>query len=172
MPAPQRNSLIDVVDSDDQPIGTVTRGEALSEGVGFRVAHALLLNSAGEIVLQQLSPSRERSPLKWGSSVAGYLHAGETYDEAIQRRSSEELGLAIPLQRAARTRMDEEGGATKFIHIYLGETETAQIRNRQHIADIRFWSEDEIERALADHPERFTATFPLVWRAFRSRSAH
>lgn len=94
MAAPSQDSLIGVVDARDRPVGTIERGRVLEAGKGFRVAHVWVY-SGERLLLQQLGRHRERHPLAWGSSVAGYLHSGESYLEAGRRRLLEELGLDL-----------------------------------------------------------------------------
>lgn len=89
--------MIEVVNEANEPVGTVPRAEVFDRGANFRTVHVLPFNARGDLLLQQLSSHRERHPLSWGSSVAGYLHAGEDYVTAARRRLREELALEIPL---------------------------------------------------------------------------
>ena len=91
MPSSPQESLIDRVDAHDQVIGVIARNDVFAEHANFRVAHVLLFNRAEELLLQRLSPSRERSPGLWGASVAAYVHSGETYEATARRALSEEL---------------------------------------------------------------------------------
>src|SRR5436305_161713 len=81
VPRPTPNSLIDRVDDQDRPIGVIERGRALEEGVNFRTVHVFVFDHQGRLLIQQLSQTRERHAMQWGSSVAGYLHAGESYED-------------------------------------------------------------------------------------------
>jgi isopentenyl-diphosphate delta-isomerase len=166
MPAPSATNLIDRVDSADRPIGLVPRAQVFATNAGFRVVHVLVRNDAGELLLQQLSASRERSPGRWGSSVAGYLLAGETYLEAAERRLNEEIGLTVPLSRLGGLRMEDQG-ATKFIELFECHAESASIRLPDAIAALRFWTTSEIERTLNQFPSAFTETFARVYELYR-----
>ena len=92
MPAPTKMSLIDRVDETDRAIGNVARGDVLRVGANFEQCTSS--SSTGErLLLQHLAPTRERHPERWGSSVAAYLHAGESYEGGgtsphIERASS------------------------------------------------------------------------------------
>ena len=169
MPAPTLHSLLDRVDDTDQPVGRVQRGDVFRLGAGFRVVHVFVQDHGGRLLLQQVGASRDRSPLRWGSSVAGYLHAGESYVEAARRRLAEELGLDTPLTKLGAVRMPDDG-ATKFIELYGTASESAAIREPGHIERIDHWPLDEVERALDAEPERFTETFPYVFGIFRVAS--
>src|SRR5918911_1858910 len=88
------SDIIDAVDARDEVIGTVKRSEVFTKKIGFRVVHAFVFNPHGALLLQRIAAHRDRHPLQWGSSVAGYVLAGESYDEAIRRKTRLELGLA------------------------------------------------------------------------------
>jgi isopentenyl-diphosphate delta-isomerase len=169
MPAPTSNSFLDQVDETDQPVGRVQRGDVFRLGAGFRVVHLFVQNEQGDLLLQQVGAFRERSPLRWGSSAAGYLHVGETYIDAGRRRLVEELGLTTSLTKLGGVRMPDEG-ATKFIELYGTVAGSASINEPGHIERIEYWPLDDIERALADEPGNFTETFPYVFGIFRVAS--
>lgn len=165
MPAPGPTSLLDQVDDADEPIGLIERRAVFTSHAGFRVAHVFVQNQAGSLLLQQVGDSRERSPLRWGSSVAAYVYAGETYASAARRRLYEELGLRSSIAKLGGRRMADQG-ATKFIELFLTTAESAEIREPLHIEAVRFWSLEEINEGLEAQPDVFTETFPYVYRLF------
>jgi isopentenyl-diphosphate delta-isomerase len=167
VPAPAKTSLIDLVDEQDEPIGRVARGEVLELGANFRTVHVFVFH-AGKLLLQQLAPTRERHPERWGSSVAAYLHAGEGYEHAARRRLWEELGLDGPLTRIGKTRMEDER-SLKFVELYGFDDGPAKIREQDHIMDLAYWDRVELDDAIIAFPERFTPTFLHVYRYFQRR---
>jgi isopentenyl-diphosphate delta-isomerase len=169
LPASTVDQLIDQVNELDEPIGVISRRDALRPGMGFRVVHIFAQNRDNQILLEHLSAKAERSPLRWGSSVAGYLHAGETYSTAARRRLYEELGLSTPLQKLGATRMNDQG-ATKFIELFTTRvTHGSDVRMLDEQADSLEWfSLDDITRLLDQTPQKFTETFPYVYKLFRT----
>lgn len=170
MPAPSAAGLIDVVDDRNQPIGALPRAEALPRGANFRTVHVLLFNSAGELLIQRLARTRERHALLWGSSVAGYLHAGEEYSDGAGRRLSEELGLLTPVYGIGILRMIDER-STKFVGVFLASSDDAAIQDPEHVAELRYV--DPVELATTtDHDGRaFTDTFLHVFDYWRRHTA-
>jgi isopentenyldiphosphate isomerase len=53
----------------------------------------------------------------WGSSVAGYVQAGESYEQAAARKLENELGVRVPLRSIGKTSM-LDGSSVKFIGLY------------------------------------------------------
>jgi isopentenyldiphosphate isomerase len=160
---------VTVVDEGDRPIGAVRKAElpAMS-GVHFRTAHVFVRSESGELLLQQLAPGRERNAHRWGSSVAGYVRAGENYEDAARRRLAEELGLHLALSTVGTTVMPDQGG---FKHVRLFSATTTSfaptIAEPDHIASLRWASAEEIDWSLRTDPDGFTATFRWLYETFR-----
>jgi isopentenyl-diphosphate delta-isomerase len=163
MPAPTASSLIDRVDEADRYVGKVARGDVFKMHAGFRVAHVFVFNEQGELLLQQLGRKRERNPLRWGSSVAGYLNAGEDYFDGARRRLGEELGLATPLIKFGSVAMQDQG-AHKFIALYFTLAPSdVKVAEPDHIEKLRFESPRSIRARVTDKPEVFTETFLFLF---------
>jgi isopentenyl-diphosphate delta-isomerase len=168
MPAPTPNTPIDAVNDRDEAVGTVPRGEALQLGQNFRTAHIFILNGSGELLLQRLAAQRDRHPGRWGSSVAAYLFAGESYEEGAARRMWEELGVSVPLQPLGKIEM-QDLNSLKFVSLFFARSDVADIRERAHIAELRFWPLGEITASLLRNPSSFTPTFLRLFGAFGAR---
>jgi isopentenyl-diphosphate Delta-isomerase len=168
MSAPTANTLIDAVNERDEEVGTVRRGDVLREKRNFRTAHVFVINRRGELLLQRLAGKRRRHPGRWGSSVAAYLFAGETYRHGAERRMQEELGIGPELGYLGKTEM-RDAGSLKFVELFLAHSDTAAIREPDHIAELRYWPPDRISSTLRRTPEDFTPTFAHLFREFASR---
>jgi len=166
MSTPTANTLIDAVNERDEEVGTVRRGEAIQQGRNFRTAHVFILNQQGELLLQRLAGGRERHPGRWGSSVAAYLFAGESYREGAARRMREELGLTIDLSSLGKIEM-RDTDSLKFVSLFLGRSNEATIGEPGHISELRYWPCEEITTALGQRPEEFTPTFAQLFNAFK-----
>ncbi|MEI9970448.1 MAG: NUDIX domain-containing protein [Terracidiphilus sp.] len=169
MPTVSENMILDQVNQADVPIGHVRRRDVFSKHAGFRVAHVLVFNSIGELLLQRLSLSRNRNPGAWGSSVASYLFASESYEAAASRRFDEELGVtAPPLAFLGKTEMLDDG-CLKFISIFTSKSDGPFQQLRSQINELKFYSPVRIERMIAERTRPFTPTFTHVFGYYMSR---
>lgn len=159
------SQLIDVVNDADEPTGTVRRSEVFARHLNFRVAHIFLLDGQERLLLQRISPHHGRSAHKWGSSVAAYVSAGESYADAARRRMGEELGVDAALQKLGSIRMVDEG-SIKFIELFVGYTDAASVLDEESIEELRYWEVEDVSKTLRDNPELFTTTFPYVFELF------
>ncbi len=150
--------LIDAVDRADVPVGVVRRREVLPSGLNFRVAHLFVFNSAGELLIQQLAATRERHPLAWGSSVAAYLFSGETYENAIARRASQEIGVLGHVREVGATVM-ADSASSKFITLFETVMDGPFQIESGHIAAVEFLPLSTIRELLVSGGREFTPTF-------------
>jgi isopentenyldiphosphate isomerase len=164
--------LIDAVDQADRPVGRVTRGEVLSVHANFRVAHVLLFNSRGELLIQKLAHDRKRHPGYWGSSVAAYVYSQETYEQAAKRRLYEELGVRAPkLQALGKTSMDDDG-SRKFISVFSTVHDGPISYDSTHIATVQFVTVTAIRNLISSGERLFTPTFLCVLDFYQRLSTH
>lgn len=168
LPIPTAEMLIDTVDTRDVPIGVIKRSDVLSQAKNFHTAHLFLFESTGRLLLQQLSGTRERHAFRWGASVAGYLFANETYSEAIIRRTRQELGVTVDPILIGTIAVDE-AHATKFVSLFKAIHDGDVSYDRQHIADVKYMSLDEISADLTTDPDRFTPTFVRLFRFYNEQ---
>jgi isopentenyl-diphosphate delta-isomerase len=170
MTTPSPTSLIDRVDADDRSIGRIPRERALAEGANFRTAHIFVFDHAERLLLQRLSATRRRNPGRWGSSVASYVRSGEAYEEAAQRRLREELGLRTALRFVGKMPMQDEH-STKFVGLYTCISESAEICEPDHIAELRYWSRADLVEHISRSHDSFTSTFLELYSFYSDETA-
>lgn len=162
MPAPARTDEIDRVDGRNRPVGRVLRKDALRAGANFRTVHVILTTTDGLVILQRLADRRERHPGRLGSSVAGYLHAGEDPEAAALRRTREELGISPHLRERGVVRMRDRQ-SDKFVSVFTGVTDHYHNALPEQIERLQVLTRDEVSAQLTSNPDRFTPTFRRVW---------
>src|SRR6185436_19957355 len=114
------DELFAVVDEMDRTIGAAPRSEVHGNNLLHRAVHIFIFNSAGEVLLQKRSRSKDRHPNLRDSSAAGHVGAGEDYDATAVRELKEELGVTSSLGRVAKLEASAETGH-EFIWLYRGE---------------------------------------------------
>lgn len=169
MPVVSEDMILDAVNQADVPIGHIKREDVFATHVGFRVAHVLIFNSQGQLLLQRLAAGRKRNPGAWGSSVASYLFASESYQAAASRRVTEELGVIAPsLTFLGKTEMMDDG-CLKFISIFTMNYDGPFVLDRSHIEEIEFLLPVRVRGMIDDGTRQFTPTFLHVFRYYASR---
>lgn len=162
MPAPARADEIDRVDGRNRPVGRVLRRDALRIGANFRTVHVIMSTTDDRVILQRLADGRERHPGRLGSSVAGYLHAGEDPETAALRRTREELGVIPHLRERGVVRMRDRQ-SDKFVSVFTGVTDHYHNALPEQIERLQELTRHEVSSLLTSNPDQFTPTFRRVW---------
>jgi hypothetical protein len=163
-------TVIDVVDpTTGRPVATAPRNEALRNGLAVRTVHGFLFDRDQRLLLQQLGRERDRHPLLWGSSVAGFPLPGESSDAAISRRLVEELGLDQRLTRFGTVQV-VDGRSPKFVTLYSGPAGSPHILEPGHVELLEYWTLDAVDAEIQANSRLFTDTFRQVYRWWRDRT--
>lgn len=145
------SEYLEIVDANDQVIGKALRSECHGNPqLIHRVAHVLVFDQQGRVLLQKRAMSKDVQPGKWDTSVGGHLDRGETYAEAAVREMFEELGVVgLPLTflhyYQMRNDFESENVAT-FTTCHDGPFLFSAVE----IDEVRFWTPHEIDAALPD----------------------
>ncbi len=81
--------LLDIVDNDDNVVGTTDRAQAHNTGQLHRIVAVYVFNSDDQLYVQV----HKKSGGLYDNSVGGHVTQGESYDDAAAREASEELGI-------------------------------------------------------------------------------
>ncbi|HEX4638017.1 MAG TPA: 16S rRNA (adenine(1518)-N(6)/adenine(1519)-N(6))-dimethyltransferase RsmA [Chthoniobacterales bacterium] len=158
-----------IVDEQDRPIGTAPRAQVHANNLLHRAVHILVFNSTGEVLLQLRSRWKDRHPLKWDSSAAGHVNAGEEYDQTAERELEEELGIKTRLERMAKLGASERTGY-EFIWLYSGRYDGDFKLNRGEIEAARFFPPDVVDGWIESRPGDFAPGFVECWKIRREKN--
>jgi 16S rRNA (adenine1518-N6/adenine1519-N6)-dimethyltransferase len=157
-----------VVDKNDQLLGEACRAEVHGNNLRHRAVHILIFNDASEVYLQKRSRWKDRHPLRWDSSAAGHVSAGEEYDQAAQRELQEELGINVPLEKLLKLDASARTGQ-EFIYLYHGLLRGDPKPNRSEIEAGIFCSPAIVDGWVKARPQDFAPGFIECWGAYRGK---
>lgn len=89
--------LLDIVNKNDEIIGTMDRDTAHDTGQLHRIAAVFVFNEDGDIYVQV----HKKSGGLYDHSVGGHVSKGETYAQSAKRETKEELGISLPLKEVS-----------------------------------------------------------------------
>jgi 16S rRNA (adenine1518-N6/adenine1519-N6)-dimethyltransferase len=159
---------LQVVDEQDQPMRGVDRATVHGEKLLHRAVHIFVLNSAGELYLQQRSYRKDTFPRKWDSSAAGHVDLGESYDACASRELREELGLNAEPAEIGQVAASAKTGQ-EFIRIYLAGAEEIVELNEQEIETGGFFPISIVDEWIQQRPEDFASGFLECYHEVRGR---
>lgn len=109
--------FLPIVDENDVVVGRGRRRDVHSQKLRHRAVHIVVMNRAGQVLLQLRSRGKDSHPGWWDISVGGHVDVDEDYDQAVTRELREELGIAAPLACIARREAAPDSG-WEFVRIY------------------------------------------------------
>lgn len=165
------SEYLEIVDVNDRVIGKAPRSQCHGDpALVHRVAHVLVVQTNGEILLQKRALDKDIQPGKWDTSVGGHLDPGEDYETAAYREMREELGIegmtltflyAYPL----RNEIESEN-----VRTYLCRYDGAIDFDPAEITEVRHWNTQEIQANLGNGT--FTPNFEEEFEYYQKAVSH
>lgn len=161
----------EIVDEHDRVVGRRLRSECHGNpAYVHRVAHVLVFNSDGKLILQKRSANKDIQPGRWDTSVGGHLDPGENYLQAAQREMREELSITDvvlkPLYPSQIRNEIESENIMTYLTVFDGEIHF----DPYEIDEVKYWSNDEIVQNLGH--DIFTPNFEQEWHMWTEWVAH
>ena len=156
-----------LVNENDEQVGLMEKMEAHRRALLHRAFSVFIFNHKGEMLLQQRAASKYHSAGLWSNACCSHPSPGEDILAAARRRTIEELGIDIPLQKQFHFiyKAEFDNGLTEFEfdHVFIGYFNNTLDYNREEVQDCSFKSMNEIKESLKSHPKIFTEWFKIAF---------
>lgn len=160
--------VFDVVDADDRILSQASRHEVHRQKLLHRAVHIFVFNKAGDLFLQRRSRWKDAHPLRWDSSAAGHVNAGDTYEATAPREIEEELGVRADVELVGTIAPGEATG-WEHIRLYRARHDGPFRLNFAELDGGGFFACAQVDRWIAARPGDFASGFIECWRAFRDQ---
>ncbi len=149
--------FLDVVNNDDEVIGSAPRSQVYDNLLTHRIVHVILFNKKEKMCLQ-MRGNTPFCPFHWGTTASGHVKSGETYEEAALRELEEEVGIKTKIKFDYKDLYTytgkERNGLKKFLATFSGVYEGKFKLNKKDVEKIDFFSLEEIQ-GMIDKGEKF-----------------
>ncbi len=156
-----------LVDSNDNPIGTMEKIEAHEKALLHRAISVFIFNSEGKWLLQQRTYDKYHSKGLWTNTSCSHPFPGEDSIAAANRRLHEEMGMQADLKEvfSFTYKQELENGLTEheFDHVFIGYSNTFPVTNPNEVMDYKYLTTKELADAVKQNPENYTAWFKLIF---------
>jgi isopentenyl-diphosphate delta-isomerase len=156
-----------LVNTLDQNEGTMEKMEAHREGRLHRAFSVFILNSRGELLLQQRAHHKYHSGGLWTNTCCSHPRDGEDTIEAGKRRLIEEMGMQCQLEKGFDFiyRSELDGGLVEheFDHVLFGMSDVKPTPNADEVAGYRYVSFADLRVEMSANPDGFTTWFRICF---------
>lgn len=156
-----------LVNEQDEPVGTMEKLEAHQKGLLHRAFSVFVVNTKGEMLLQQRAQDKYHSGGLWTNTCCSHPLPGEDDLAAAHRRLMEEMGFDCALKEifSFTYRAEFDNGLTEheFDHVFFGEYNGAVLPDAAEVQATRYLSLDVIRQLLEEEPDTFTHWFHLAF---------
>ncbi|AWO01165.1 isopentenyl-diphosphate delta-isomerase [Chitinophaga alhagiae] len=156
-----------LVNEKDEPVGTMEKMEAHQKGLLHRAFSVFVINSKGEMLLQQRALHKYHSGGLWTNTCCSHPLPGEDVLAAAHRRLQEEMGFDCGLEAifsfTYRAALDNGLTEHEFDHVFLGVYDGVITPDAEEVLSHRFLPLGTIRRLLAEEPDTFTHWFQLAF---------
>ncbi|MGV3663211.1 MAG: 16S rRNA (adenine(1518)-N(6)/adenine(1519)-N(6))-dimethyltransferase RsmA [Prosthecobacter sp.] len=161
------SEIFDVVNDKNEVISQRTRGEVHAQKLLHRAVHIFVVNKRGQIYLQQRSHLKDVSPMKWDSSAAGHLDAGESYAVAAVRELAEEVGLEVESTALVAEIPAGENTDHEFVQLRVAQHDGPIKCLPEEIATGAWFKPEDISAWVEARPQDFAKGFVTCWKAWK-----
>jgi isopentenyl-diphosphate delta-isomerase len=143
--------LLDLVDKNDEVIGTTTTSQANENpNLVHREVALIIYDEQNRVLFQKRNKNKRVNPGIWAESCAGHVTQGLTPEQAAHEELKEELGFDTELKFVGKTlaKMPRE---THFTYWFIGRfPENAKIKlEPREVEQAKFMSQAELEKLVA-----------------------
>ena len=155
-----------LVNEQDQEIGQMEKLEAHQKGLLHRAFSVFVFNDKNELLIQQRAIGKYHSEGLWTNTCCSHPSPEETLEQAANRRLHEEMGMVCTVKRAFSFlyRAEFENGLVEheLDHVLIGYTNYPPLLNPEEAQAYKWISLDELEKDIAQHPEKYTIWFKII----------
>lgn len=155
-------SLILIVDEQDNPIGAEEMYLAHEKGLIHRIVRIMVEDGQGKLLLQKRSAKMKRWPNCWDNSAAGHVDVGEEYDEAAKRELQEEIGIERANLEELGTyftdrKLEDIPHFRRFNRTYKTIATAAEVViDPGEVSEARWFTLDEVKTLINESPDMVT----------------
>lgn len=163
---------VQLVDTQDNPNGSMEKLEAHEKGLLHRALSVLIINTNKEILLQRRALGKYHSPGLWTNTCCSHPYPGENPTEAANRRLKEEMGMVAELEFAFKFqyKCDFDNGLIEheLDHVFIGESNDTPHLNTDEAMAFKWMSIEELETDMKNNAGNYTFWFKWMIEKHRN----
>jgi isopentenyl-diphosphate delta-isomerase len=157
---------VQLVNPNDEPIGSMEKLEAHQKGLLHRAISVLIFNSKGEMLLQRRALKKYHSPGLWTNTCCSHPYPFEIPQDAASRRLNEEMNIESKLNFAFKfiykTEFSNGLIENELDHVFIGYSDETPHLNTDEAVAFRWVTIKDLQRDIEKNPENYTVWFKII----------
>jgi len=153
MPLDDQNELFYLVDTSDNVLGSIPRGQAHADKTKIhRAVYVLITNQKHQILLQKRSQKKDSNPGFWTISISGHVTYGQTWEQATAREIKEEAGLDIDRFKLLASYLHSNSQETEYCRVYQADYNNQPLTpDPDEVDELRWVNLQDLPQFIATH---------------------
>ncbi len=165
------SEFVVLVDKNDHVLGTMEKLEAHTKGLLHRAISVLIFNEKGDMLIQQRAATKYHWPLIWANACCSHPRENESYSDAAHRRTFEELGISVTLEKKFDFIYYAKDHVTGLIeheldYVFEGKHKGEIPFNTEEVAAIKWISIPNLKKDIAENEEKYAFWFREIMKRF------
>ncbi|MDD4632334.1 MULTISPECIES: isopentenyl-diphosphate Delta-isomerase [unclassified Proteiniphilum] len=163
-------NLVQLVDEQDNPVGTMEKMEAHRHPTLHRAVSVLVFNSSGDWLLHRRAAGKYHSACLWTNACCTHPWPGEAHADAARRRLQEEMGIAAEgelehlFDFIYRAKVDKELTEYEYDRVFSLTSDEVPRPHPDEVDEWRYVTSEALHEELRLYSGRFTEWFKLIFQ--------
>lgn len=162
-----------LVNSKDEPLGTMEKLEAHHQGLLHRAFSVLIFNHKGELLIQKRAKHKYHCGGLWTNTCCSHQRLNEESIIAGKRRLQEEMGFTTELVSIGNFiyRVAFPNGLIEheLDHVLIGNYSEDPIPNKEEVEDWRYVPLETLNQDIKMNPNDYTYWFKEIINRFKEK---
>ena len=162
-----------LVNSKDEPLGTMEKLEAHHKGLLHRAFSVLIFNHKGELLIQKRAKHKYHCGGLWTNTCCSHQRLNEESINAGKRRLQEEMGFTTELVSIGNFiyRVAFPNGLIEheLDHVLIGNYSEDPNPNKEEVEDWRYVSLETLNQEIKMNPNDYTYWFKEIMNRFKEK---
>jgi len=147
-----KEELLDLFDAKGNPTGvTIRRGDEAPAGMYWAVVDVWIVNSRGELLIQQRDTAKPNWPGYWCESAGGAVVSGEEPDTAALRETQEEIGFTPSFDYGGKVFEFLSDHAIHHVYLFCQDADlSALVPQLGEVSAVQYASPADIRRMVRE----------------------
>ena len=155
-----------LVDFYNNKIGLENKITVHRKGLLHRAFSIIIYNKDREILLQKRSLFKYHTPNLWTNTCCSHPYDNESYEEAINRRLDEEMGMECRLDESFSFVYKSElnDSLIEYEHdtVFLGQSNEIPSINNLEVSEYKYSSYDNLKKSIFCESNKYTPWFKII----------